>query len=216
MSGYNEQSRNPQRQCCLTRDVLPTQELLRLCVGPEDSLVPDLKENLPGRGVWVKLSRASVDMAIEKRAFGRSLKTKVEVDPELGALIDRLLAYNVLSRLGLARKAGQLVLGAGKVEGGLLNHSIRLRILASDAAKDSGRKMAAKQASANRIYEEGEAGEDDKIVQESGPALIETFTVEQLSVALGAENVIHAGVTKSAAAKSIEESWKRLETYRNT
>lgn len=213
MSGYNKP--DPQRQCCLTRQSLPTTDLLRLCVGPDGDLVPDLKENLPGRGVWITLSRKSFEMAVEKRSFGRALKGSVKVDEDLGDKIDQLLEYSVLSRLGLARKAGQLILGAGKVESGLASHSVRLRILASNAAPDSGRKMASKQASANRVYDEETMEPVDDDEQPAGQTLIDTFTLEQLSVALGAENVIHAAVTNKAAAKSIEQSWKRLETYRN-
>ena len=42
-----------ERRCLVTGAVLPKADLIRFVVGPDDSIVPDLAQNLPGRGLWV-------------------------------------------------------------------------------------------------------------------------------------------------------------------
>ena len=41
------------RSCALTRARRPKDELIRFVLGPDGAVVPDLKEKLPGRGVWL-------------------------------------------------------------------------------------------------------------------------------------------------------------------
>ena len=55
--------------CALTRTQRPREELLRFVASPDGGLVPDLKENLPGRGVWLTLARSSVDEAVRRQVF---------------------------------------------------------------------------------------------------------------------------------------------------
>ena len=42
------------RRCALSRKSLPKEDLIRFVRGPDGELVPDLKERLPGRGVWIE------------------------------------------------------------------------------------------------------------------------------------------------------------------
>ena len=46
------------RRCALTRMRLPKEDLIRFVLAPSGEIVPDLKERLPGRGVWVTADRA--------------------------------------------------------------------------------------------------------------------------------------------------------------
>ena len=66
-----------ERTCIVTREVMDPSELIRFVAGPDGSVVPDLKRNLPGRGVWVSACRSNVEKAVEASLFARSLKSKV-------------------------------------------------------------------------------------------------------------------------------------------
>ena len=55
-----------ERMCVATRTVRPVGELIRFVAGP-DGLVPDLKRRLPGRGVWVTARRSQVEAAVKRR-----------------------------------------------------------------------------------------------------------------------------------------------------
>src|SRR5216684_568768 len=75
-----------ERLCIATREVRPVGELMRFVVGPDGSVVPDLKNRLPGRGVWITARRHLVEEAVRRRMFGRGFKTDVATAP-LVALI---------------------------------------------------------------------------------------------------------------------------------
>ena len=106
-----------ERTCIVTRQVGEPDGLLRFVAGPDMSVVPDLKRKLPGRGCWVTAERQYVEQAAKKNIFARALKMKVTSPDDLPEMVDRLLKQSVLGSLGLARKAGQVVMGAAKAEG---------------------------------------------------------------------------------------------------
>ena len=62
------------RQCLVTRTTAPAGELIRFVCDPDGKVVPDLKRELPGRGVWVTATRAAVEEAERKRLFSRGFK----------------------------------------------------------------------------------------------------------------------------------------------
>ena len=80
-----------ERLCVATRRTQPVGDMIRLVVGPDGTLTPDLKRNLPGRGVWVSATRAAVAEAIKRSAFPRSLKAAVKVPPDLPSVIEELM-----------------------------------------------------------------------------------------------------------------------------
>src|SRR5690606_12143379 len=103
---------------------------------------PDLKRTLPGRGCWVSADRATVDKAVAKNHFSRAFKRQVTASPDLGSVVDALLARAVLGSLGLARKAGQVALGAAKVEAAVRSGEASFVLHAVEAAGDGVRKIA--------------------------------------------------------------------------
>src|SRR5260221_11532803 len=63
-----------ERLCVATREVRPVGELMRFVVGPDGSVVPDLKHRLPGRGVWITARRHLAEEAGWPRGCGRAFK----------------------------------------------------------------------------------------------------------------------------------------------
>ena len=187
------------RQCALTRTERPVAELIRFAESPEGGIVPDVDGKAPGRGVWITLSFASVEEAVKRKVFSRSLKTQVAVPAELALLTRTRLEQRLTGALGLARKAGALVTGAAKVAALVERKGAAALITASDAAPDSRRKML---QSVRRAYETHEA-----------PEHIESLGSDQLGLALGLENVIHAALAPGAAANSVIERARRLVRF---
>src|ERR1700674_3747572 len=87
------------RLCIVTREVKPTDEMIRFVVGPDGSVVPDLKRRLPGRGVWIKASRTAVTQAIRRKAFARGFRRDLRVPPDLVELTEALLERAALDAL---------------------------------------------------------------------------------------------------------------------
>lgn len=186
------------RQCCLTREEKPTDQLLRFALSPENGLVPDVDAKAPGRGVWVTLSEAAVTEAVAKKAFSRGLKYAVEMPPDLAQLARRRLEERLLGALGLARKAGGLVTGGAKVRSAIAADGVVALFTASDAAPDGRRKMFGALYARNGEY---------------GVPHFEMLSSRQMGLALGLENVIHAALIPGAAANSALMRAKRLHQF---
>lgn len=187
----------PTRQCCVTRQALPVDELVRFALGPDGALMPDIDAKAPGRGAWVSLDRNTVADAVTKGAFSRALKAPVAVPADLAELTARHLDNRLLGAMGLARKAGQLVTGAAKVEAAIGARRIVALITAADARPDGRRKLVASLSAAGL----------------GAIPHIEAFTSSQLNLALGGQNVIHAALTAGAAANSAIARYRRLARY---
>ena len=189
------------RTCIVTRRPAGPDELIRFVVGPDRAVVPDLKRNLPGRGCWVTADREHVDKAVKKGAFARALKAEVTVPPDLGGMLDRLLAKSALGALGLARKAGAVALGATKVEAAVRSGGALLVLHAAEASEDGLRKIAqARRATAHL----------------GGPEIraYKLFSEQELGLALGGTNVIHAAVLAGDAGRMAEKRMVALDRYR--
>ena len=99
--GPAEGRRGVERLCALTREVKPLADLIRFVVAPDGVIVPDIKRKLPGRGVWVMARRASIDEAVKRNVFARSLKREVRAAADLGATVERQLEAAALDALDI-------------------------------------------------------------------------------------------------------------------
>ncbi len=188
-----------ERTCVVTRQVRDPDELIRFVLGPENVVVPDIKRKLPGRGVWVSLSRKILAQAVKKQVFARALKEKAVASADLPDLVERLLRRDALQALSIANKAGLVITGFAKVEAAIGSGAVCALIHASDGAADGKRKL-------------GQALRR-KFGQESRPE-VGDFDVDELDAALGRGNVVHAALGIGPAAKVFLASSRRFAVYR--
>ncbi len=187
------------RTCVVTRQEHAPADMIRFVLAPDGVVTPDVKRKLPGRGVWVKTSRALVEQAIKRQAFARGFKDKAAVPPSLADQVEALLQADALQALAIANKAGQVVTGFAKVEATIANESICGLVHAADGGADGKRKL--RQALSRRF---------GAVL----PPEIGLFSSAQLDLALGRSNVIHAALKAQAAAKVFLASCRRLAVYR--
>jgi len=169
---------NRERRDIVSGEVMPEDRLVRFVAGPDGSIVPDLARKLPGRGLWVEARRETVQAAAKRGAFSRAAKAKLATAPDLADQVERLLRARLLSGLGLARRAGDLILGFEKVAAAVSGGQAAWLIEAADGSDDGRRKML--QAS-RRAHAAGLRA----------PRLLGLFGSEELGLALGLGNVIH-------------------------
>ncbi len=131
----------PLRRCVASGESLDPRRMIRFVVGPEDRLVPDLAGKLPGRGIWVSARRDMLTKAVGKHLFARAARRPVKVDPDLPALVDRLIERQCLDMIGLARRAGAAVAGFEKVEAMLRKGPVGVLVEAADGAADGRGKL---------------------------------------------------------------------------
>ncbi|KQN26779.1 transcription terminating nucleic-acid-binding protein [Sphingomonas sp. Leaf33] len=193
---------SPERTCILSRDIGPREGLVRLALSPDGDVAPDVRAKAPGRGAWIGVSRAELKTAVAKGklkgALARAFKgAKISVPDDLAQRIEQQLERHALDRLGLEAKAGNLLIGAERIETAARSGQLHLLLHASDARPDGASKLA----QAWRVGSDRE-GTDLK-------GLVLPVTRTTLSVALGRENVVHAGLTDAQAARRVREALTR-------
>jgi predicted RNA-binding protein YlxR (DUF448 family) len=194
------------RMCAVTREVRPIDELIRFVVSPQGEVMADLKRKLPGRGLWISASRRAVAEAVRRNQFGKGFTRDVRVAPTLAADTENLLVRGAIEALAMAAKAGQVVSGFSKVEGALAQRQAQTLIHASDGAADGIRKLDALARQNSGIS--GIHGESREF-----PA-VAALTSEQLDLALGRSNVIHAALLAGPASKTFLSRSHILVRYR--
>jgi len=198
------------RMCAVSRDVRPIDELIRFVVAPSGEVIADLKRKLPGRGLWVSASRFAVAEAVRRHHFTRGFKRDVRVAATLVADTEASLERFAVEALGVAAKAGQVISGFTRVADALgrqaqdpVKAQVRALIHASDGAADGIRKLDAIA---------GQNGRNDG--QSAEIPIVNVLTSEQLDLALGRSNVIHAALLAGPASDTFLSRSHMLVRYR--
>ncbi len=83
----------PERTCVLSRRKGTKDELIRLALGPDGEVAPDVRARAPGRGAWIGVDRAELDAANAKGklkgALARAFKTDDARHPRRPRRADR-------------------------------------------------------------------------------------------------------------------------------
>jgi predicted RNA-binding protein YlxR (DUF448 family) len=186
-----------QRRDLVTGEVADEAILIRFVAGPGGEVIPDLARKLPGRGMWVRADRASVETAVAKNLFSRAAKTKLTAAPDLPDQIESLLKVRLLNALGFARRAGALTWGFEKAQAAIEGGKVVWMIEASDGAQDGRRKLLQSARKAARP-----------------PRMIGVFSADELGLALGLDNVIHTVLLAGEAAVRWTQDVERLSGFR--
>lgn len=199
-------SQSPERTCILSGRKASRDELVRLALGPNGEVAPDVRARAPGRGAWIGVDRATLDAARGKGklrgALSRAFKTgEVSVPDDLGEKTEAALRQAALDRLGLEARAGNLILGSEKIEVAARRGEVVLLLHAEDASGEGRRKLD--QAWRVGLEEEG-SGRQGLVLP--APRAI-------LSMALGRENVVHIGIIDRAAAARVSHALGRWRAF---
>lgn len=191
----------PERTCIVTREATTPAGLIRFVLGPDHQVVADLRHKLPGRGVWVTARSEMVDEAVKRRLFSRAFKTEAKASATLSQDIERLLREDMRQGLSLANKAGSVITGFQKIESAITDKPLVALIHAAEAAEDGRRKLA------NQLRKRlGEAISSFPVIQE--------LSNDELDLALGRTNVIHAALVAGAGSDGFLNRWHRYRTFR--
>ena len=197
--------KDTERTCVLSGRKGQREELIRLALGPDGTVAPDVRAKAPGRGAWIGVDRATLEEAITKgklgKALARAFKGAVNVPLDLADQIERALERATLDRLGLEARAGQIVTGTEKIIDTARKGGVELLLHARDAAADGTRKLD----QALRVGL-GEEGTDLR-----GLAIPATRAI--LSMALGRENVVHLALIAPAAAARVNQALGRWRGF---
>ncbi len=191
-----------QRTCVVSRNLRPPEELIRFVVAPDGGIVPDIARRLPGRGVWVTADRRAVEEAVKRKVFVKSLKRQVSVAADLPDVVERLLLKRALDALSLANKAGLVTTGFMRIDAAIVTGSVAALLHGQEAAEDGAGKL-------DRRFQAVSAE-----LERPAP-IIRELTVEQLSLALGRSNVVHAALSAGGATRNFLNEVGRVARYRS-
>ena len=183
----------PERRCLASGRVAPKTSLIRLVVGPDGAVVPDLDAKLPGRGYYLAPERATIERAEAKGLIRRA--SGAGVAPGLADRLEALLVRRLVERIGLARKAGQAVAGFEKVREHLKAGGTSGAVLleASDGAADGRAKL---------------------VHLADGATVVDVLSASELAQAFGREHAVHGLVMPGAFSQRIRQEAERLEGLR--
>jgi predicted RNA-binding protein YlxR (DUF448 family) len=187
-----------ERRCIVTGEVLPETQLIRFVAGPENEIVPDLAAKLPGRGIWVGADRETLARAVAKNSFSKAAKASVKVSGDLPDRVEALLVQRISNDLGLARRAGEVILGFDQVFKSFdEKRKPSVLVEASDGAGDGKRKLRG-------------------AAESRGLALtvIDQLSNAELGLALGRDNVVHAALKPGRLAERLVFETGRLKGFR--
>jgi predicted RNA-binding protein YlxR (DUF448 family) len=174
--------------------------LVRVVVGPDRAIVPDIGRRLPGRGLWLSPRRDVLKMAAASRGrlFARAAGGAVTVPQDLDRLVERLLVERVVSLIGLARRGGAAVAGFQRVREFLDGLTPRagaraVLLVAADAAAPERRHLKSPQ--------------DDIVAAD-------VLTQAELGRAFGRDGAVYAAVAPGNVARELEAEIHRLALLR--
>jgi len=200
-AGKSELTGGQRRLCAVLLKTFAPDELIRFVPSPDGLLVADLARRLPGRGVWLYCSREIVAKAIERKAFQHSLKQAIKIPSDLPDLIERLLLKRVMESLALANKAGLVCRGFGKVDAAITGQDVFALVEAHDGASHGRSRL-------DRKYRAIRADRDQTA------QIISCLSIDDLSLALGRSNVVHAALAGGGLSTKFVSEAMRLERFR--
>lgn len=189
----------PDRRCIVTRDSGPKAGLIRFVAGPDDQVVPDIAERLPGRGMWVSADRAALRQAATKGAFAKVARRPLKAPPDLAEQVESLLAARLVDLLAMARKAGQAVAGFEKTKDALVSGGAVLLLQAADGSERER----------GRLRPPGDGTEGVN-------SLVSCLLGHELGLAFARDRVIHAAVLAGGLGDRIRNEGLRLSGIRIT
>ena len=195
-----------ERKCVLSGEHAARDALIRLALGPDGAIAPDVRAKAPGRGAWIGVDRQTLEAAQAKGrlkgALARAFKTgDLSIPDDLGERIEAALRQSALDRLGLEARAGTLLTGSEKIETAARRGEVYMLIHAADASADGNGKL-------DQAWRVGGGG-DAKLAQGV------VFPAERaiLSLALGRQNVVHVAIIDRAAAARVGHALDRWRAF---
>ena len=197
-----DEAHRPERTCILTRRKGTREDLIRLALGPDGTVAPDVRAKAPGRGAWISVNREELDAANAKgklkAALQRAFKTHALTIPaDLGERTEAALRQYTLDRLGMEARSGNLINGAERIENAARAGKVHLLLHAADAGEDGRKRL-------DQAWRVGGGDSQGVIFPEPRPIL---------SMALGRENVVHIALTDPAAASRVSHALERWRAF---
>ena len=182
------------RMCLTTGRRLHKDAMIRFVVDPHNCLTPDIKGDLPGRGMWITLNKQCLEVAIRKDIFSKHRKTKVIVPKDLASWVAVVFQRRILSLVSLSRRCGFLVTGFENVS----------------ALVKAGKASVVFACCCLASYNEKKIS---TLCEKWHVNISHSFMAEDLGKICNRHSIVFAAVKKCGMSVSINYEMRRLEVF---
>ncbi len=182
--------------CSVTDEVCSQSEMIRFVIDPDGSVVADLTLKLPGVFLWVKADHAALKKAIWRNTFAAKTRQNVKIPENLMESIESGLFRLAMQTLSMAKRAGELRFGFTKADEALRSHTAAVYVVAKDA-KENGREKV------------------ERLACHQNLVIIDEWSSEELSKAIGEENVIHIVMAHGGLTQKLIEILTKLKAVKS-
>lgn len=189
------------RTCILTRKTYEKNCLIRFVISPDLQIVPDLKQKLPGKGLYITPNKQLLEKAITTsiliKAFKAKFKKEVNLDKNMAQIVENLLIKRAISSIALGRKSGVIINGALSCEKAIREGLVKLILHTKGASQNGITKL-------------------DQAIYSTGLSIsqLSLFNPQDLNGAFGELNVQHIAILDSPLINNIINNLEKLHLYR--
>ena len=180
------------RKCIASGEVKDKSSLLRFVVTPDNMIVADVLEKLPGKGIWLGCSKDLLEKTLRDGLLARVTKKPITVPETLLDDVEQMLTNRVISLISLARKSGRAVAGYEKVKDWLSKDLATVLVQSQDGSERGKSKLSTPR----------------------GGTFIDWLKSSELGLAFGRQTVIHCALASGGITQRVVHDALRLKGLR--
>ena len=108
-------------------------DFIKICLSPDNKLIPDLRDKLPGKSVWLPANKTLIVDILRKEDLKPYFGVSKIFSPNLVSLIEMILRKKILSSISMTKKSGVLAIGLDAIKTQLIQNRHCLIIVAMGA-----------------------------------------------------------------------------------
>ena len=112
---------------------LDENDFIKFSLSPDNKLVPDLHDKLPGKSIWATTDKALIECIQERKDVKEHFGVSHVFTNDLLFLIKKILRKKIVNSISLAKKAGYLAIGIDTIKAQLKEKKHCLIIVAKEA-----------------------------------------------------------------------------------
>ena len=116
-------------------------DFIKICLSPDNKLIPDLRDNLPGKSVWLPADKTLIVDILRKEDLKPYFGVSKIFSPDLVSIIEMILRKRILSRISMTKKTGALAIGLDTIKTQLIQKRHCLIIVAKGAKSLAGKSF---------------------------------------------------------------------------
>ena len=108
-------------------------DFIKICLSPDNKLIPDLRDNLPGKYVWLPADKTLIVDILKKEDLKTYFGVSKIFSPDLVSIIEMVLRKKIMSSISMTKKSGVLAIGLDAIKTQLIQNRPCLIIVAMGA-----------------------------------------------------------------------------------